>query len=151
IHGTGMRPDSVVSSWMLGMVMAKPMEFTIVRAEPRSSGTAYPATKLDNGGESLTTASPHRHTRARNSGEANANTRGEVRHNTPETTIITDATEALPTRMAVKPPNTQPRLPMAITTNAASDTVSPAAFAMRVANASGTNAQKPYSSHMWPK
>ena len=62
---------SEVISWMLTMVMAKPMQLTIVRADPTSSFGAVYATRVENWGESPTTTIPQKIKKERNNfGEA---------------------------------------------------------------------------------
>lgn len=51
---------SDVMSWMLMMVIKKPIQLTIVRAEPTSSLGAVCATRVENWGESPTTTMPQK-------------------------------------------------------------------------------------------
>jgi hypothetical protein len=55
-----------VISWMLMMVMKKPMQLTIVRADPTSSLGAVYATRVENWGESPTTTIPQKIKKDRN-------------------------------------------------------------------------------------
>ena len=53
-------------NWMLMMVMKKPIQLTIVRADPTKSFGAVCATRVENWGESPTTTIPQKIRKARN-------------------------------------------------------------------------------------
>ena len=57
---------SDVINWILMMVMKKPMQLTIVRADPTSSLGAVYATRVENWGESPTTTIPQKIKKDRN-------------------------------------------------------------------------------------
>jgi hypothetical protein len=81
---------------MLKMVIANPMLFTIVNAEPRDSAGAFLATSVENCGESPTTANPQSSNSRINSQAGRPKSRGDPRQTIPETSSIPEATLALP-------------------------------------------------------
>ena len=55
-----MYADTLLSSSMLTMVIANPIQLTMVSAEPTSVGGAFLATKVENWGESPDTTVPQK-------------------------------------------------------------------------------------------
>src|SRR5204862_2414252 len=72
------------SSWMLPMVMEKPMQLAMVSAEPTSSRGALAALSAENWGESPTTTIPQNSKNARNAGPGAAKSSGESTQQMPE-------------------------------------------------------------------
>ena len=81
---------------MLAMVMAKPIQVTIVRAVPFRSGSARCATRVEKRGESATTVKPQRRSRARKSGSGSRGKKsGTTRQQRPETASNQSANDDL--------------------------------------------------------
>src|SRR5438034_9059953 len=129
---------------MLKIVMAKPMQFAMVSAEPTYCRGALCALRAENWGESPTTTTPQNSRKARSSGVGAWNSSGESAQHAPEAASWAKATRALPTRSDNSPPKMQPRAPAAMTAKLHKDTSKPG-FAI---NKTGANAQNAYSSHM---
>ena len=108
---------------MLTMVIEKPIQLTMVRADPTKSWGAVRAMIAENWGESPTTTTPQKIKPPRKtSGEAK-NTKGETRQQMPDPVSWIDATGALPALLEIIPPSTQPRLPPAMIQNAQKETL----------------------------
>ncbi len=102
---------------MLAMVMAKPIQFTIVIAEPRISGVTFRATNDEKRGESATTLMPQQKIKVINIAGLLLNTNGESKQQTPETNNATAATGLAPKNCESQPLITQAKEPEAITKN----------------------------------
>ena len=67
------------------MVMAKPIEFTMVSAVPLISGGAFLATRVENKGESATTTTPQKHKKViRTGAEACRKIKGNAMQHIPD-------------------------------------------------------------------
>ena len=99
---------------MLNTVIAKPMQVTKVSAVPFCRGGAVVATRAENCGESAATAVPHSIKKIMKPILFTLINKGESRQHKPEMKSEKKATLALPIRMEIKPPSTQPTLPIAI-------------------------------------
>jgi hypothetical protein len=72
-------------NWMLIMVMANPMLFTIVSDEPRDSSGACCATNVENNGESAITTNPQKNRNVSNIHKDPCSRKnGESRQQSPE-------------------------------------------------------------------
>src|SRR5206468_3151965 len=109
---------------MLKMVIANPMQFAMVSAEPTNCCGALRAFSAENCGESPTTTTPQNTRKARKIGVGAKKTSGEITQHMPEARSCANATGALPALREIKPPATQPMLPAAMTKNAHSDKLS---------------------------
>src|ERR1041384_2013553 len=109
--------DRYESASMLTIVIANPMEVTIVRADPTSRGGANRAVNAENCGESPTTAIPQTTIALRKSANGKRENKGERKQHAPETRSWTHATRALPHLLDANPPPTQPAAPPAMTAN----------------------------------
>lgn len=70
---------------MLTIVMAKPMQLTMVSAEPRDSSGASRATRVENNGESAMTTHPQKDRKVRNAHrDPCVKNKGESRQHKPE-------------------------------------------------------------------
>lgn len=76
--------------------MAKPIQFTSVRAVPFNSGATAEATKFENCGESAVTAIPQMHQPAKNRYKGSENRRGETIQRNPDMVNANNATFLLP-------------------------------------------------------
>src|SRR5260221_8258482 len=111
---------------MLTIVIANPIEVTIVRADPTSCGGANRAVNAENCGESPTTMMPQMTIALRKSASGNRKKSGDRKQQRPETRSWAHATRALPHRLEADPPNTQPLAPPAKTANAQNGAINPA-------------------------
>ena len=109
---------------MLIIVMANPMQFTIVSAVPLSSGAVFCATKVENKGESATTHIPQK---MRNPIQVysalSANTAGTIKQQIPDNNKANIATRFVPRELDKYPPNMHPKLPTPMTTKDKNDTL----------------------------
>lgn len=137
---------------MLKMVMAKPMHVVIVMADPLTSGRAFCATKAENCGESATTINPQKIMIAKNNSCGKPNRKGDIKQQRPEQANATVATDLLPIFCEIKPPKRQPKNPEEIIISDQNEIEKSRPFnLLKMERLQGTNAQKAYNSHMWPK
>ena len=92
------------------------MQFTMVKAVPLYSAGQVCATKVENCGESATTAIPHIKYATRTTPNGAKNNSGDTKHSSPEVNNVAKATQALPYRNEAYPPTTHPTPPLAIMT-----------------------------------
>ena len=82
---------------MLTMVMAKPMQLTIVRAVPLSSVAEFCATRVENKGESATTITPQKNKNAiKRIGDDTWKIKGSKRQQLPEKSNDVNAVRLMP-------------------------------------------------------
>ena len=99
-------------NWMLKIVIAKPMQFTIVKDEPLSSTAAFCAISVENKGESATITIPQiSKNRRKETNEVLNKNKGEIRQQIPEIAKAAVAIFFAPKRFAIKPLATQATLP----------------------------------------
>lgn len=136
------------------IVMAKPMLLTIVSAVPLVSGSVLCATRVENNGESAITTIPQKSRKANNSkSEFPLIISGETRQHKPDKNKAKAAVFLVPNDCDIYPPITLAGPPMAMIRNDQTGILrSVSGCKLRyVANIMGTNAQKAYTSHIWPK
>src|SRR5690606_26028676 len=97
------------------MVIAKPIELTMVRAVPRDSPSALFATRVENRGESATTTAPQRRRNImRSTAELWKNMRGESRQQIALIARAVAAVFLVPRFREIYPPATQATPPIAM-------------------------------------
>ena len=104
-----------LSNWILTIVMANPIELTIVRAVPFISGGAFCATKVENRGESAITTIPQKSRKAINIiSESRKNINGEIRQHPHDKSNAMNAIRFVPIACAKYPADTHanPPIPM---------------------------------------
>ncbi len=98
-HSIGSRCASQVATCTLTTVIAKPMQFTMVSAEPTNSLGAVAALSAENCGESPTTTMPQKTMNARKAGAGSSNAQRRQQAARARTaTTGANATRALPTK-----------------------------------------------------
>ena len=101
---------------MLTMVIANPMQLTIVSDVPLAAAGALRATNVENKGESAATVSPHTKRKViRAPGAAANRNSGDTRQHMQDSTSDKLATFIVPKRCEIIPPKTQVTPPDAIT------------------------------------
>ena len=104
------------------MVMAKPMQFTIVSAVPLDAGSVCFATSVLNNGESAMTTIPQNNRKERlTNAEVCPTIKGDKRQQSPEQNNAVAAVAFSPILAEIKPLATQAGPPMAMTRKLASD------------------------------
>lgn len=102
-------------SWMLIMVIAKPIQFTMVSEDPFRSAATFCATKVENNGESAITAMLHISRKIMKTVvESWSKKKGEMRQQMQETVNAKVARFFVPNLFASMPLITQERLPTTI-------------------------------------
>ena len=102
---------------MAATVIEKPMQVTMVKAEPLFSATAVCATMEENCGESATTENPQINRKEKNNTGGNAKLNAANKQQQKEISIAVNATFALPRFIVIYPPATHPTAPTAIMAN----------------------------------
>jgi hypothetical protein len=138
---------------MLNMVIAKPMQFTIVMALPLEEGSALDATIVENNGESAITVKPQiKRKKSKTKGEAVARKNGDNKQQQKEIKSAMEAILFTPYFLDKIPLNTQAVAPKAITRKDQNDIRrSPLCALFQLASIKGRKAQNVYSSHICPK
>ena len=100
------------------IVIAKPIQVTIVKEEPFSSVTTFCATRVENKGESAITAILHTSKkRIKTINESFNKKRGEIRQHRQEIAKDKVATFLVPNLLAIRPLITQEILPLTMIIN----------------------------------
>lgn len=108
----------IVKSWMLKIVMAKPMQETIVNAVPFISEDAFWATKVEKSGESAITTMPQKSKKQiKKFDELLLKSKGEIRQQQHDKNKASKAILFVPNDLARYAPTTQASPPIAITIN----------------------------------
>src|ERR1051326_81126 len=124
-YSAGTDDERYERSSMLTIVIEKPIEVTIVSADPVRPSGACLATRAENWGESPTTVIPQRSMSARNHPSASPKKKEEKRQHAAETESGPHATFALPRRAERNPPAAHPILPAAMTANDQNEALMP--------------------------
>ena len=107
---------------MLTMVMANPMQLTMVNAVARDCCGAFCATRVENIGESAMTTMPqNKRNRISARGLDCARRMGEIKQHVPDAANAREATFFGPTDKDQSPPATQARLPIPMTAKAVAE------------------------------
>lgn len=141
-------------NWMLMMVMENPMQFTMVNEVPLDSSRAFWATRVENKGESAITTNPQKKRNAisatteelkRRSGEAKQQ-RQERNNERVAIFLAPKCCDNTPLQTQANPPEAMIRKE-----NKGILIFAEGYCALYMASITGTNAQKVYNSHIWPK
>ena len=112
-------------NWILKIVMAKPMQFTMVKAVPFIFGVAFLATNVENNGESAMTTIPQNSMKLRNQNfELNDTIKGIIKQQIPDNNKAENAVFFSPKVLEKYPPITQAKLPIPIIINDQNETCS---------------------------
>ena len=107
-----------VMPWILTMVIAKPIQLTMVSAVPFSSAGAFWATRVENNGESAITTMPQNIRNPTNKlGDPLSKTIGETKQHAPDKNNAIKAVRLVPTISDIYPPKTQASPPILMITN----------------------------------
>ena len=136
------------------MVMANPIQFTIVSAVPCISAVTFLATRVENRGESIITTIPQKSRKPRKTlSDSVVNIQGESRQQPQDKSSAVNAICLVPMICERYPPNTQANPPIPIIRkdhNGILNIVS-ACVMLYVLSIIGTKAQNAYNSHICPK
>ena len=134
---------------MLTMVIAKPMQLTMVSDVPLDSGGALWATRVEKSGESAMTVTPHTKRNTSNKGTEPDRNKGDSMQHAPEVNKAIVATFFAPYCLDTIPLSTQAGAPEAIIKNDMTEGFrSSPVMLLKLVMITGTKAQKVYNSHM---
>ena len=136
------------------MVIANPIELTMVSAVPLDSPAAFLATSVENKGESATTINPQKIKKATStSPDPWKNISGESRQHNPDRKSAVAAVLFAPHFKEIYPPTTQESPPRPIIKKESKGMLNsvPGCSRLKLPKINGTKAQKVYNSHICPK